>query len=323
MTQNGNSEVKVNWSKQDSVVSYERPITGNATLHARILFIVALNFLTILALDAPAQQSIFSYDASGNTVAVVSTGGSSPVIEAQPQTGLFQTDGFVSFSVTGSGVGLSYQWLSNGVAIAGATSDTLSLSNLPAASSGSFSVVICNSSGCVTSTPVALSLDSRGVGMPDWWQMQYFGNLNQPPDGDYDGDGVNNLDEYLEGTNPTNAASYNPRLYTGGIGGGDIDVSPAQPYYTMGQTVTLTPVADYGAAFEGWSGSLLGSMYPAILVMDSHKSVDAHFYYSEPTSIITWTNTSGGNWNVAANWSPNQVPARRILLLLPWPTPIL
>ena len=24
---------------------------------------------------------------------------------------------------------------------------------------------------------------------------------------------------------------------------------------------------------------------------------------------LTWTNTSGGNWNVAANWSPNQVPA--------------
>src|SRR5664279_139091 len=24
---------------------------------------------------------------------------------------------------------------------------------------------------------------------------------------------------------------------------------------------------------------------------------------------ITWTNSSGGNWNVAANWSPNQVPA--------------
>ena len=23
---------------------------------------------------------------------------------------------------------------------------------------------------------------------------------------------------------------------------------------------------------------------------------------------IVWTNTAGGNWNVAANWSPNQVP---------------
>src|SRR5271154_356196 len=25
-------------------------------------------------------------------------------------------------------------------------------------------------------------------------------------------------------------------------------------------------------------------------------------------ATITWTNTAGGNWSVAANWSPNQVP---------------
>ena len=25
-------------------------------------------------------------------------------------------------------------------------------------------------------------------------------------------------------------------------------------------------------------------------------------------ATITWTNSSGGNWNVADNWSPNQVP---------------
>jgi hypothetical protein len=27
-----------------------------------------------------------------------------------------------------------------------------------------------------------------------------------------------------------------------------------------------------------------------------------------PAADIVWTNTAGGNWNVAANWSPNQVP---------------
>src|SRR5439155_23179057 len=25
-------------------------------------------------------------------------------------------------------------------------------------------------------------------------------------------------------------------------------------------------------------------------------------------ATISWTNTAGGNWNTAANWSPNQVP---------------
>src|SRR5512147_403018 len=28
-----------------------------------------------------------------------------------------------------------------------------------------------------------------------------------------------------------------------------------------------------------------------------------------PAAVITWTNTSNGNWSVAANWSPNQVPS--------------
>ena len=66
----------------------------------------------------------------------------------------------------------------------------------------SYSVVIMNVSGVITSTPAALWLDSKGTGMPDWWQLEYFGNLNQQPYADYDGDGVDNLDEYLEGTNP-------------------------------------------------------------------------------------------------------------------------
>lgn len=29
---------------------------------------------------------------------------------------------------------------------------------------------------------------------------------------------------------------------------------------------------------------------------------------SAQAATITWTNTSGGNWSVLSNWSPNQVP---------------
>jgi Flp pilus assembly protein TadG len=31
-------------------------------------------------------------------------------------------------------------------------------------------------------------------------------------------------------------------------------------------------------------------------------------FASARAADITWTNTAGGNWNAAANWSPNQVP---------------
>jgi len=40
-------------------------------------------------------------------------------------------------------------------------------------------------------------------GLPDGWEMSYFGNLDQKPDGDYDHDGITNLVEYAQGTNPT------------------------------------------------------------------------------------------------------------------------
>lgn len=49
--------------------------------------------------------------------------------------------------------------------------------------------------------------DSNGNGLPDGWQMQYFGHLGVDPKADPDHDGMSNLSEYLAGTNPTNANS--------------------------------------------------------------------------------------------------------------------
>lgn len=47
-----------------------------------------------------------------------------------------------------------------------------------------------------------LSEDLYGSGMPDAWQIENFGDLSQSPNGDYDGDGTDNLQEYLDGTDP-------------------------------------------------------------------------------------------------------------------------
>jgi Big-like domain-containing protein/carboxypeptidase family protein/beta-propeller repeat-containing protein/IPT/TIG domain-containing protein len=49
-------------------------------------------------------------------------------------------------------------------------------------------------------------IDSDGDGLPDNWELQYFGNLNQGANGDPDGDGVTNLQEYQQGRNPTKSA---------------------------------------------------------------------------------------------------------------------
>jgi hypothetical protein len=49
--------------------------------------------------------------------------------------------------------------------------------------------------------------DSNGNGLPDGWQMQYFGHLGVDPNADQDHDGMSNLAEYRAGTDPTNSSS--------------------------------------------------------------------------------------------------------------------
>jgi hypothetical protein len=50
--------------------------------------------------------------------------------------------------------------------------------------------------------------DTDGNGLPDWWELNYFGVLTgTDPNGDADHDGASNLFEYLTGTNPTNPIS--------------------------------------------------------------------------------------------------------------------
>ena len=51
-------------------------------------------------------------------------------------------------------------------------------------------------------------VDADGNGLPDWWELQYFGHLTgADPNADPDHDGMNTLSEWIAGTNPTNAAS--------------------------------------------------------------------------------------------------------------------
>jgi len=49
-------------------------------------------------------------------------------------------------------------------------------------------------------------IDTDGDGLPDNWELQYFGNLSQGANDDPDGDGITNLQEYQQGRNPTKSA---------------------------------------------------------------------------------------------------------------------
>ncbi|MBB5350320.1 hypothetical protein HNR46_000544 [Haloferula luteola] len=53
-----------------------------------------------------------------------------------------------------------------------------------------------------------LTGDSDFDGLPDAWEMEYFGNLDANPGDDADGDYSSNYDEYLAGTDPDDVASF-------------------------------------------------------------------------------------------------------------------
>lgn len=51
-------------------------------------------------------------------------------------------------------------------------------------------------------------VDTDGNDLPDWWETENLGSLDNVSTADPDGDGFSNLTEFLSGTDPTSAASH-------------------------------------------------------------------------------------------------------------------
>ena len=178
---------------------------------------------------------------------------------------------------------VTFQWKFNGTDIPGATGDSLLLTNVSVGNEGQYSVVVTNSAGSVTSAPAALLLDSDRDGLPDSWEIAHFGNTtSQRSEGDPDGDGISNLDEFLDGTDPTNKGSLRPRLTAYSDAGGSVTVTPMKLSYDLGESVTLTALPFPPSVFVDWAKDLIGNANPATLTMDGNKTVRARFASAVP-----------------------------------------
>ena len=90
-----------------------------------------------------------------------------PTITVQPASQSANAGATLTLGVAATGTPApAYQWKKDGADIAGATQNTLVLSNLTAASAGSYTVVVSNTAGIVTSDAAVLTINPPAVATP-------------------------------------------------------------------------------------------------------------------------------------------------------------
>lgn len=122
--------------------------------------------LTNVQIAASGTYSVVVSNSIGSTTSspAVLTVGDAPAITTQPQSQTVIQGTPTSFSVSASGTApLSYTWVFNGSVIPGATTATLSITNVQFSNVGSYSVVASSPFGQATSGSATLSVETVPV----------------------------------------------------------------------------------------------------------------------------------------------------------------
>jgi hypothetical protein len=124
-------------------------------------------------------------------------------------------------------------------------------------------------------------LDTNGDGLPDAWQIHYFGSITSPdarPDADPDHDGMNNLQEYLAGTDPTDPNSMFKLSTVTQIAPGVLQL---QWFSATNRLYTLLESSDISAsipAFNPLASNILATPPVNSYLVTNSPPQAAHFY---------------------------------------------
>ena len=119
-------------------------------------------------------------------------------------------------------------------------------------------------------------LDAYGI--PSGWKTQYFGATNAVNGGaldDWDHDGVSNLNEYLAGTNPTNASSKFQVTSFNGQGGTNFVIQWSS---VAGKRYALQTSTNILAGFGGWGTNHIPATPPLNKAAVSVDQVQHRYY---------------------------------------------
>ena len=92
--------------------------------------------------------------------------GAMPIITQQPQSVTVSTGTSFSLSVTASGENLAYQWTMGGAAISGATLASYSVSSASSIDAASYTVIVSNVMGAVTSNAATVTVNDAPAPTP-------------------------------------------------------------------------------------------------------------------------------------------------------------
>ena len=111
------------------------------------------------AVDAAGELFILSKsDGMIRALAAAPAVVAGPTIARQPTSQAIAPGGMAVFAVEASANAAAYQWKRNNIALSGAVSPMLSLSNIIPAQAGSYTVDVSNAAGTVTSAPALLTV---------------------------------------------------------------------------------------------------------------------------------------------------------------------
>ncbi len=194
---------------------------------------------------SPAQVSDAELLAflGGNANAPYNPVAGAPVITTSPQSQTVNVGANVTFSVVASGnPTLTYQWRRNGTNLAGAIGVSLSLNNVQAGDTGSYTVVVSNGAGNATSAPATLTVNTPGT----------------PPSISAQPQSVT-VTAGASATFSVTAAGTAPLAYQWRRNGGGISGANAASY-TLANTTTGDSGAQFSVVVSNGSGSVTSSI---------------------------------------------------------------
>ena len=101
---------------------------------------------------------------------------------------------------------------------------------------------------------VTINTDSDGDGLDDQWELDNFGTLERDGSGDFDGDGISDLDEFLNGTDPTVGNGPSTPVIESPLF--DAEITSLQPVLTVVNS-TVTPPGPLTYDFEVYADAQL------------------------------------------------------------------